>query len=739
MRRRTISRTLGYVSLTVSAFTTMECVQQQQQQKRGITTRGQFNPVHNFTYAMERGVRARDAKSFEKLITNPGPLRLSYTPDYLDWLYRCYKTKGKYMDARAAAEKKFNGNIISSQAGSSSAAEDVGDNNNNNNNNTRKLPGAPPPGMFLRPTHSFRRMAGEIKRREAQETLDAVSKAQGMLDLFERQPQFPAIHIDRCTRFHLVELFKNMVLDRSLDATAIWDKALLYRAILSERKQSYPPSFRYIFDAVDKTIFAPIPKTTSSATTSGSINQDTEKPDPLAAKCPSLDAYYYFLYLVKKYYIDNAVEAHVVLRCHREPNAADLLFSNPPPKDDIEVKQVIEALRSANTEHTKDTTADSDNKNNDNKNDKSKNSQKSQGESKGKGNRPLLPPNSYPSIDMLWRCEENLPLLKVLLFGEFNLIVSENPFVKFPTAHGFLTRPYSSDASRGSMEGVSLANVIAEKRGPLLPSFPRNVAAAIDSRAQDLRRLQQKHHRDDIVNFQKLLRSSHVDDNPSVFSSYSDWSYFNPRAVRAEERDKLTRKGIDALKVYDSATEDIYRYSFEDVQASNSQRITMAGGTMIPYLPTLPHFVAIIKKDPHISFLAHVGLPDKRHSEEAAAKHKELEKRIYYLARALYQTAVEYHKETVRRVNRQKVSVAASLLDSFVEEEWKTMLHASEDDETLQIRDGLQDEKTQMARHIGRYVPFAKRYLDNTGFPTDARAEDYARWMAPPTAVKGTA
>ncbi|ORC91597.1 uncharacterized protein TM35_000051930 [Trypanosoma theileri] len=726
MRRRTIS-TLGCASLSASPFTTMECQQQQQkQQKRGITTRGQFNPVHNFTYAMERGVRARDAKSFEKLITNPGPLRLSYTPDYLDWLYRCYKTKGKYMDARTAAEKKFNGNIISSQAGSSA---DVGD----------RLPGAPPPGMFVRPPHSFRRMAGEIKRRGAQETLDEISKAQGMLDLFERQPQFPAIHIDRCTRYHLVELFKNMVLNRSLDATSIWDKALLYRAILSERKQSYPSSFRYIFDAVENTVFAPILKTsTSSTTTTTGINQDTETPDPLTVKCPTMDAYYYFLYLVKKYYIDNAVEAHVVLRCHREANAADLLFSNPPPKDDTEVKQAIEALRSANIEQTKDTntTTTTTNTSDDNK---SKSSQKSHAEGKGKTNRHLLPPNSYPPIDMLWRCEENVPLLKILLFGEFNLIVSENPFVKFPSAHGFLTRPYSSDVSRGSMEGVSIANVIGEKRGSLLPSFPRNVAAAIDSRAQDLRRLQQKHHRDDIVNFQKLLRSSHADDNPSVFSSYSDWSYFNPRAVRAEERDKLTRKGIDALKVYDSATEDIYRYSFEDVQACNSQRITMAGGTMIPYLPTLPHFVAIIKKDPHISFLAHVGLPDKRNGEEAAAKHKELEKRIYYLARALHQTALEYHKETIRRVNRQKVNVAASLLDNLVEQEWTTMLHASEEtNNTHQICEGLHDEKTQMARHLGRYLPFAQRSLDQTGFPTDARAEDYARWMAPPTVVKGS-
>ncbi|KAF8284354.1 hypothetical protein TcBrA4_0058350 [Trypanosoma cruzi] len=118
------------------------------------------------------------------------------------------------MDARAAAEKKFNGNIISGGAVTTSSGE-----------MSHPLPGAPP-GMFLRPPNSFRRLSGEMKRKHAQETLDEVSKAQGMLDLFERQPQFPAIHIDRCTRFHLVELFKKMVLERSLEAVAIWDKAL---------------------------------------------------------------------------------------------------------------------------------------------------------------------------------------------------------------------------------------------------------------------------------------------------------------------------------------------------------------------------------------------------------------------------------------------------------------------------------------------------------------------------------
>nr|CCC94844.1 conserved hypothetical protein [Trypanosoma congolense IL3000] len=705
----------------------------QLQARRSVTSRGQFNPIHNFSYAMERGVRARDAKSFEKLITNPGPLRLAYTPDYLDWLYRCYRAKGTYMDARAAAEKKFNGNIISSglstlASGRNGGAADEID-------NSHSLPGAPPPGMFLRPPHSFRRLAGELKRRRAQTSLDELARAQGMLDLFERQPHFPAIHIDKCTRFHLVELFKDMVLERALDSNMIWDKALLYRAILAERKMSYPPSFQYIFRAVEDTVFAP-PQATpveGKHTTAAIHGGDNS----LAAKCPTLDAYYYYLYLVKKYYVDNAVVAHVVLRCHREPNATELLFSNPPPKDDTEVMRAIKALRDADAQRssvaTADSTASAESAGGKGGGTRRDDNDKGLDSREGKPVQPPVPPASYPPIDMLWRCEENLPLLKILMFGEFNLIVSENPFIKFPSAHGFLTRPYSTDSHRSLAEGVSLANIIAEKRGHLLPSLPRNLASSIDARGQDVRRLQQKHHRDDIVSFQKLLRSSHADDNPSAFSSYADWSYFNPHAVRAEERDRLRQKAIEALKLYDSATDDIYRRSYEDVLLCHTQRVTENNHTIPATLPTLPHFVAVIKKDPHISFLQHVGLPDRNSSAAAALRHKEMEKRVYYLARALYHMALEYHKEAVRRVNKQKVNVAAALLDVFVQQEWDNLLKEGDSINAVRGLSGMQDDKARMARSLGGYMPFANRPLNANGFPTEARADDYARWMAPPT------
>nr|CCC52774.1 conserved hypothetical protein [Trypanosoma vivax Y486] len=703
--------------------------------RRPITSRGQFNPIHNFSYAMERGVRARDAKSFEKLLSNPGPLRLDYTPDYLDWLYRCYRAKCTFTDARAVAEKKFNGNILSGGYSGASRTALAAQTGEDGAGDTRgRLPGAPPPGMFLRPSHSFRRITGEMKRKHAQDILDEVAKAQGMLDLFERQPHFPAIHIDRCSRFHLVELFKEMVLERALDSAIIWEKALMYRAILSERKLSYPPSFQYIFGAVEDTVFAPAVPHPAADSTSGAMGAAAGvAPHPLSVKCPTAEAYYYFLYLVKRYYVDNAVEAHVVLRCHQAPNVGELLFSNPPPKDETEVLRAIEVIRAADLRRKAE--AESGASPSSSSPSPAAGSEsgagKAPGETKPKPPRRPLAPREYPPIDMLWRCEENVPLLKVLLFGEFNLLVSENPFVKFPNAHAYITRPYSSESTQVFAEGVSLASVMAERRGHLLPSIPRNTAGLIDMRAQELRRLQHKHHREDIVSFQTLLRGTHAEDNPFTYSSYADWSYFNPRAVRAEERDRLTLKGLRALKLYDSATQDIYCSGYDSVMLCHTQRVSEGTSTMPSYLPTLPHFVAIVKKDPHISFLSHVGLDDRGSSTEAAAKHRELERRIYYLSRALYHMALEYHKEAVRRVNRQKVNVAAALLDSFVEEEWAAMLRAAA------VQGAPEDGKVQMARRLGQYLPFARRPLEDSGFPTDARADDYARWMQAPTVMSG--
>lgn len=669
---------------------------------RQVTTRGQFNPIHDFSVSTsEPQRRAATSKEFERMITNPGPLRVGYSPDYLDWLYKAYKSKIQYEDARAKVGKVFKGMLLSDQDRGRSASATAHD----------RLPGAAPPGQVIRPPQSLRRQAGEAKRVRAQRTLDTVSKRQGLLDLFERQPQFPVIHIGKATRFHIVELFKDMVLDRALAPEEIWDKALMYRAILVERRQSYPDSFKYIFSDVEAAVFAP-----STVVSEQEKEGLTAKPHPLASRCPTLDDYNYFLFLVKRYYVDNAVEGHVVLRCHRSDNMAHLLFSNPPPKDVAEVQSAIfegSAKKSADdVDHGRapPTTRPS--------------------------SAPLQAPTAYPPIEALWRCEENLPLLRLLVFGELNLMVSENPFVKYPNAQGYLTRPQAVEGQlldamstttspsqqqhqRGSRrdrdtESISLAKLIEEKRGHLLAPLPRMLSASLDGRANDLRRLQQRYHREDTIGFQKMMKATEASEDPANYAAFSDWSYFNPRAVRAETRDQLQRQGVEALKQYDGASQDIYRFGFETVEIASMTRPTEQMNTMPTYVPTLPHFLAAIKKDAHISYLTHVGLP------ELTGKREELDRLMLQLAGCLHKTAMEYFKESLRRVHRQRVNVAATLLDNFVRAEWLTMIESSNSD----IRSA--------ARRLGDIKAFETRMWDESGFTSDARVDDYERWMEAP-------
>lgn len=709
-------------------------------QRRQMTSRGQFNPVHAFTsHSTDPEKRATNEQEFEMMITNPGPLRIAYSPDYLDWLYRGYRAKIRYADERRKAETIFKGMLLTEQGGGSGAM---------GLEQQSTLPGAPPPGHCVRPPNSVRRRAGEAQRSSAQRTLDRVAMQQGMLDLFERQPQFPVIHIDKATRFHLVELFKDMVLDRAWESDEVWDRALLYRAILSERRASYPPSFQYIFSSVEETVLTPrsAPATRDDSMVMTAVPSSERRDSNVIT--PSETDYLYFVYLVRRYYVDNAVEGHVVLRCHRHPRAAELLFSHPPPKDEKEVLNSIYGSGHAKAEGTAGELA-------------------SEGSNKANGgkepaaalSRPRAPV-SYPPIEALWRCEENLPLLRILVFGELNLMVSENPFMRFPEAQAFLTRPSSlstngseaapsgspsSDdagqrpqrghhrrsAGPGDMSSLPFSSIIAEKRGHLFAPLARNVAMSIDGRANDVRRLQQRYEREDTAAFQKLLRGAQVDENPAMYSSYSDWSYFNPRATRAEERDQLSRKALAALKKYDAASQNIYRVGYEEVEQSSMYRPIEDVNSVPAYLPTLPHFIALIKKDPHVAFLTYVGLPEVYGEAHASVpdKKRQLEQLVVQLARMLHRTALDFHKESVRRINRRKVDVAAALLDRFIQSAWTRYSTESATASELAV---ISDGERGMAKRLGAHAPFQGRIWDDSGFPTDARVEDYARWMAPP-------
>lgn len=615
-------------------------------------------------------MKATNEREFTNMITNPGPLRIGYSVDYLDWVYRAYKSKVKSFEARQAEEKKFHGCTITGEMGK------LGSGLN-----------------YIRPVESVRRKAAERLKNEAQASIDQCMIKQGLLDVFERQPQFPVIHLDKADRVHVVELFKEIVLDKALQPCEIWDKALLYRAILAERRGAYPKSFGYIFEALDE-----INITLRS-------EQEGMGMGAATVTVPRETDYLYFLYLVKKYSIENAVEGHVVLRCHRMTDRNHLLFSVPPPKDEKLIKESIQkafpTIFSSPSEEKS---------------------------SKATENQLVNPPPpaSYPSLQALWRCEENFPLLLVLVFGELNFIVTENPFTKFPNALPFLTRPYASAAidensdSRGwsaSIDTTSLSNVISEKRGSLMAPLPRNVSSAIEARAMDLRRLRQRFHREDILGYQKLMSGSNQ-ENPGNYSSYADWAYFNPRATRAEARDEIQLKALSALKQYDRAKNDIYRCGYDEAEEKRTERPVQMKHLAPTYLPSISHFLSIVQRDSHISFLMNVVLH--------YSKQQELEKLCFQLANALYRTSLEYHREEPRRLNRQKVQVAAVLLDNFVTEEWNKVLCRQNSTPA-----GPSDNFSSLVRRLGSYAPFETRALDESGFTTDARSEDYTRWMAP--------
>lgn len=67
-----------------------------------------------------------------------------------------------------------------------------------------------------------------------------------------------------------------------------------------------------------------------------------------------------------------------------------------------------------------------------------------------------------------------------------------------------------------------------------MPPISRGLAPIIDTRGQDIQRLLQRHHREDVIGFQRLMRlHSATDANGVLYSSFADYAYFNPRTIRS--------------------------------------------------------------------------------------------------------------------------------------------------------------------------------------------------------------
>jgi hypothetical protein len=595
---------------------------------RCMTAKGQFNPLHTFESSIQRNEVARTAEEFKHLITNPGPLRVAYSADYVDWYFRAYREKCEFVDKKRKAQQKV---AISPAA-----------------------VGAPElgvyPGLIVRPSSSTRRTQAEQRKAAAIKLIEDATVEHGTLDCFERQPHFPVIHIDRCTDFHIRDLVQELIVDHAFSSDAVWEKALAYRALLKHQMKSYPQSFQYIFPFVDAV----------------AVSSKIEDPqDPRhgqwdnADRYPTTDACRYFEQAIQRYHIENAVDVHVFLSCHAQPTADALLFTEPPPKD------------------LKETLVDR--------------------------------PTTYPSLKVLLEDDSNVALLRVLLFADLNCFVSVDPFIKFPGASAAIVPPKFEHASQNLSQG-SLAEIVEQRRHNRAAPLSQAVRNAIEGRGNDIARLQRNHTKSELQFSQRELNKA-ADANPSGYAM-NGASYLNPKTVRAEIRDDTTRRLLGGMKAYETSRKGIYRESFDELRAAAAVHATEEN--QFPRnSPTIPKFLSMILNDSVVNFLMAVS---DESFQAALTQHSR------FLARQYMNLAMEFHVENLRRVNHQKVLVAAAVLDELIDTRAKSILDGSDKD----LSDAL--------RRTGTYVPFAQRGLDALGFPSGARFDDYTRWMRPPSA-----
>lgn len=597
---------------------------------RSMTTRGQFNPIHSFSASLKHNEAATTPEEFRQLIANPGPLRIGYSADYVDWYHRAYREKVLYKEKKQRAAAKVEGP------------------------NSAPAVGAPELGIFAgmvrRPQSSSVRLQGEQEQSEGQKMIEEATVEHGMLDCFERQPQFPVIHIDRCSDMHVRELVEELIIDEALCVDAVWEKALLYRSLLAERRSLYPKSFEYIHKFVDDVVFARVVEDPQNPSEKQILDAD---------KFPQREASQYFSQCVQRYHIENALDAHVFLSCHRLPDAEKLLFTDPAPKE------LKEALVSA-------------------------------------------PPLPFPSLDALMNDDGNLALLRVLLFAELNTFVSTDPFLKFPNAAASVQKPKFEHIHAAGLSQGSASTMIERSRGKRFGSLPQSVNSALDARGNDISRLQRSHAQSDLQFAQKELPKA-AEADPAGYALAGN-TYLNPRTVRAEVRDHVTRKVLRGMRLYEVGREKCFRMSIDEVRA---KLVVHAGAeNCVPVTaPTIPRFLSMILSDPVVTFLL---------ATCGRAVTDEIQSTSRMLARQYFNFALEYFTEALRRVNHQKCLVTAALLDDQVSTALRTMKETA----TGSLADQL--------RRLPTYVPFSQRTPNELGFPSEARLDDYARWMRPP-------
>ena len=485
-------------------------------------------------------------------------------------------------------------------------------------------------------------------------------------------------------------------------------------------------------------------------------------------KSPSVTYARVYEALVRKFHIDNAVEADVLLRCHLDPAAPALLQSVPAPSDDPALLSIIGT--------------------------------------DGFDVVSQLPP--LPPLSALFE-PENMPLARCLLFAELNCVTPIDPFVKFPRAASFMTRPTAEEISSTEPEVLEQIQKARNDRN-LIETTPIQ-QMQIQARLRDVKKMRMMHARNDAAWYASGFNSGQ--------SAYGDPGLppplYNPRAIRAEYRDAASLRLLTGVRNYQRARRVAMkgRHAVSnrelELQLSRQPLQTKVGsGALLrisnssnPDLnppppavpantPTLCHFDRLVCADPHVEFVAITlssfddrpvssMLPSEpkrisRFAPDAPGREidrvqsevnsgnpdvlrtltgKQLAQRIRHYASELsgsyFTLALEYHIEKNRRVHQQVVKFTAALLDAAVEL-GLTLCRSLLQQPLLQRQptdDAAVAAVTQATGCLvgtsslplySNYVPFEKRALDQMGFPIAARLTDYVRWMAPPAPPAST-
>ncbi len=288
---------------------------------------------------------------------------------------------------------------------------------------------------------------------------------------------------------------------------------------------------------------------------------------------------------------------------------------------------------------------------------------------------------------------------------------------------------------------------ITAARTNLMPTSRHVHQSVIDARAREILRIQDGSSRSDAEWFRKKDRRTSSQD---LASESQIVTTYNHRTVRPELRDIANRKLLRGLKEYQAARQ--MQLCIADVAELETQyRFAVPGSASAAYRvplhrPTPQHFLRLVLSDPHvamcltylsdrdtalppdvISKLTPTTRADAAGSTDRPTSPAELARKLRRaasdLAAAFYLAALDYHIEDQRRIQLQALKIAAVVVDTAVTDSLQVINH-------LTVRLSATDSPMFVLRDP--YVGFAARQLDQYGFPTAARVDDYNRWVAAP-------